>query len=131
MHASFVALAVVTAGCRDLAGPVVQGRWAARWIELVATRSAGELRLPCISPIRVPHGLVPDPSGAIRLSGRVRELYHWFDVTFVGRIQGDTLAATVTRTTAGWEPHVETHLMTPDGDSELNSVFCLGSPRAA
>jgi hypothetical protein len=117
---------VLAGGCRDLAGPAIQGRWAARWIELVAMPSAAELRLPCIGPIRVPHGLVPDTGGTIRLSGRVQELYSSFDVTFEGRLQGDTIVATVTRTSTGWEPNVATHLMTPHGDSELDSVYCLG-----
>jgi|SRR2546430_551105 len=125
LYGAVVALLVLAAGCRDPAGPAIQGRWAARWIELVATPSAAELRMPCIRPIRVPRGLVPDTSGIIRLSGSVRELYYSFDVTFDGRFQGDTLVATVTRTSTGWAPSVETHLMTPDGDSELDSVYCL------
>jgi hypothetical protein len=130
-RAIIATLAAFSAGCEDLAGPAIQGRWATQWIELIAGRASAELRLPCIRPVRLRHGLVPDATGTIRFSAQVRELYNWFDLTFDGRFQGDTLAATVTRTSAGWEPYVTTHLMTPDGDSELDSVFCLGSARAA
>ena len=126
LYASVLALVVLAAGCRDFAGPTIQGRWAARSIELVATAAAAHLRLPCIRPIHVSHGLVPDNSGTIRLSGRVRELYYSFDVAFEGRFEGDTLVATLTRTSPDWEPNVETHLMTPNGDSELDSVYCVG-----
>jgi len=124
-HVWFATVIAVTAGCTDTMGPAIDGRWAARGIELVRTGGGPELRLPCASPVRVPRWTRFDASGRIRFSGAVRQYWYGYDFVFAGQLRGDTLDATMTVNVPGQAPSVASYLMTRDGDSELGRIMCL------
>lgn len=109
------------AGCRDTLGPVLMGRWAAPGIELSASVGRVDLRLPCTSRVRA-RGLVPFTRDRIAFSGRVSEMFFQYDFTFEGHFVGDTLVATLTR--SSFDPQVSTYRMTSNGDSGLDRQIC-------
>ncbi len=118
------------AGCGNLTGPVIVGRWADVGIKLVATDSSAELYLPCIRPIHLAP-IVRGPTGAIRFTAAVRDPSSTFDLTFVGRFRGDTLAARATWVVPGRPPYATMPLMTPDGVYAMGPFVCPAAARAA
>jgi hypothetical protein len=111
--------------CSDSLGPPLNGRWADSGIELIAAGGERELRLPCVRPVQLSRRVGFDGAGRIQFSGKVRELWYSFDFTFAGELNGDTLAATVTRFVPGQAPWSSAYRMTPDGLSGLERQVCL------
>jgi hypothetical protein len=123
-----VASGVVLAGCSEVAGPGVTGRWAAPGIELIAEASTAELHLACATAAPVTHGLVPDSLRTIRFSTLVTVFTASYPpsyrVDFVGHLAGDTLAAMVARVVAAGPPAVQAYTMLAGGDAHLGGIFC-------
>jgi len=125
MRVGLVAAIAISIGCSDSFGPGIDGRWAAGGIELVGSAGSAELRLPCVRPVRLPRWTRFDGTGHIQFSGSVRELWYSYDFVFAGQLQSDTLAATLTVSAPSHPPSVTNYLMTPDGDSGLDRMYCL------
>jgi len=126
-HRSLIPLilgaAASLAGCRDGTGPGVIGRWAATGIELIALPQTAELRLACAMPARLTHGLLPDSARTVRFSTTVQPVWGMpYRVDFLGQLVGDSLYATLTY--PGPPPVARTYTMVPDGDAELDKIFC-------
>src|SRR6267143_4690428 len=113
------------AGCGEPVGPVVQGRWAATGLELIARPFAAELRLPCATAGQVRHSLVGDSAGVIRFSTPVTGYWSSYTVDFVGQIRGDSLTATLTSIFSVGAPSVRTYTMHRDADPRFDSFYCL------
>ncbi len=113
-------------GCGEVTSAGIQGRWATTGIELIVQPSAAELRLICVEPARVPVGLVPDSAGTVRFSTQVQpvELSAPYRVDFLGRLTGNVLLATVTRTVGAGPPVSQTYIMLRNGDSGLDNIAC-------
>jgi hypothetical protein len=118
------------AGCGNPTGPAIVGRWADLGIQLVATDSAAELYLPCIRPIRLTP-IVRGPTGVIWFTAAGRDPSNTFDLTFVGRFRGDTLAGTATWVVPGRPLYVTRPVMTPDGVYATGPFVCPAVARAA
>jgi hypothetical protein len=121
-----LSVAALLIGCGEITSPGIEGRWAASGIELIALPSAAELHLLCAAPAHLAHGLLPDSAGVIRFSTQVQplQLAASYRVDFLGRLAGNTLTATVTRTVDAGTPVTQTYVMLRDGDAGLNRIFC-------
>ena len=129
MHVWLTTVIAVAAGCGSPLGPAIDGRWAARGIELTGANGHAELRLSCTRPIRVPPWARFDDKGHIAFTGAVRDGFSNFAFSFDGQLQQDTLAAVLTTTSPGQvTPWVSNYLMTPDGDTGFDRVICLLAP---
>jgi hypothetical protein len=119
-------LGTLLAGCREGTGPGIEGRWAARGIELITQPGTTELQLICTSPARLTHGILPDSAGTIRFSTLVQPLAVRppYRVDFLGTFVGNALYATVTRNSDATSPSVQTYVMLPNGDPGFAGVFC-------
>ncbi len=125
MHVWLTTVIAVATGCGSPLGPAIDGRWAARGIELTGADGNAALRLACTRPIRVPPWTRFDENGHIAFTGSVRDGWSNFDFSFAGQLQHDTLAAVLTTRSPGQAtPWVSNYLMTPDGDSGLDHVIC-------
>ena len=111
--------------CREGTGPGLEGRWAAIGIELTVQAGTTELRLACAAPARLTQGLLPDSTGTIRFSTPIQPVWGAsYRVGFLGRLVGDGLFATVTRTFDAGTPVVQTYTMLRDGDPEFDRIVC-------
>ncbi len=113
------------AGCAEVTGPRIEGRWAAPAIELLAQPASTELRLACAAPARLTYGVQPDSTGTVRFSTPVQPLWGPpYRADFVGQLLGEWLFATVTRTFAAGTPVVQRYSLRRDGDPEFDRIFC-------
>ena len=111
------------AGCGDGTGPGVTGRWAAIGIELIALPQIAELRLACVMPARLTHGLLPDSARTLRFSTTVQPVWGTpYRVDFLGQLVGDSLYASLTY--PGPPPVARTYAMVLNGDAGLDKIFC-------
>ena len=101
--------------CSDSLGPKVIGHWTGPGIELTATFTSSELRLPCADPVRFFPGIRLGADHRVQLSGTLNSYWYSVPFTFTGEERGDTLRATlVTITPQG--PVSRDYVMTSDGD---------------
>src|SRR3990172_3259732 len=119
----FAAVAVILVACGNPTAPGIEGRWAARGIELTSRATEVLLRLPC-EQIRATPGLVPDRFGYVRFTTPVRTLSASYELDFTGQLRRDTLAATASILAPGGSPHVTTYLMLSGGDPAFDGYVC-------
>ncbi len=124
--ACLLGVAPLLSGCGEITHPGIEGRWAASGIELIAQPNAAELQLVCAAPARLAHGLLPDSGGAVRFSTEVQpvQLTTPYRVDFLGRLVGNALMATVTRTVDAGTSVVQSYVMLRDGDAGFDRIFC-------
>ncbi len=116
----------VLTSCGQVTSPGIEGRWAATGIELTLQPNSAQLRLVCMVPAQLDHGLLPDSAGNITFStlAQPMELQTPYRADFVGHIVADALVATVTLTRNGSSPVVHSYTMLRNGDSGLDKIYC-------
>lgn len=119
--------AVLLGACSAATEPLLLGRWAATGIELQATPTTTDLRMPCmlISPLPV---ITPAPDGTFRVDGRAVSTSmpggSWA-LTLAGQLRGDTIVADLSLR-AGVQPAYTTrYILVRGGDAALSRFGCF------
>ena len=118
--------ALVLAGCSDATGPLF-GRWASLGIELQATPTTTDLRLPCtlVSPLPV---ITPAPDGSFRVEGHAQSTSmpggNWA-LTLAGAVHGDTIVADLSLRSGVQPAYTTRYIMVRGGDSQIDRFGCF------